>query len=283
MDLQEVWIAACLLGILALVFGVILAVGYRFLRVEEDPRIDEVEEMLPGSNCGACGEPGCRALSEKIVLGEKAPANCTVASADMIEAIANRLGIDAGSVDKLVARIHCAGGKGFVKREATYLGSPTCGAAVLVNAGDRSCPWGCVGLADCERICSFDAIRMNSQNLPVVDPDLCTACGDCVDVCPLNLFVLEPFSQKLVVQCSSPLAGEQARDACLVACDACARCALDSLPGTVEMQGGLPQILDPEKTSINATFRCPTGAIQWVEKKQFASTEQENKSRRSYG
>ena len=51
--------AAIMLG-LGLFFGLVLALAYRFLRVEEDPRIDQVEELLPGSNCGACGEPGCR-------------------------------------------------------------------------------------------------------------------------------------------------------------------------------------------------------------------------------
>lgn len=283
MDLNAVWIAACLLGLLALVFGVILAVGYRFLRVEEDPRIDQVEEMLPGSNCGACGEPGCRALAERIVNGEKPPANCTVASSDMIESIAAYLGVEAGSVDKLVARLHCAGGKGFVKHQATYLGTATCGAAALVGAGERSCPWGCLGLGDCERACTFDAIRMNERNLPVVNPDRCTACGDCVEVCPFDLFTLEPLSQKLIVQCRSPLTGDQAREACLVACDACGRCALDALPGTIEMQGGLPRILKPEQTTKNATFRCPTGAIQWVEQEQFAPMNEERKTRRSYG
>jgi len=49
---------AIMMGI-GLFFGVILAVAYRLLKVDEDPRIDETEEMLPGTNCGACGVPGC--------------------------------------------------------------------------------------------------------------------------------------------------------------------------------------------------------------------------------
>ena len=48
-------------------FGVVLAIANRYLKVEEDPRIDRVEEMLPGSNCGACGQPGCRGFAEAVI------------------------------------------------------------------------------------------------------------------------------------------------------------------------------------------------------------------------
>jgi Fe-S-cluster-containing hydrogenase component 2 len=83
---------------------------------------------------------------------------------------------------------------------------------------------------------------MNAEGLPEVEPDLCTACSDCVDVCPLDLFVLVPESHRLFVQCSSPLTGEAALLRCSVACDACGRCALDAPKGTVEMVNGLPVV-----------------------------------------
>ncbi|MGK5090700.1 (Fe-S)-binding protein [Deltaproteobacteria bacterium TL4] len=266
---QMVLTAVIIMSGLACIFGIILAIAYRFLRVEEDPRIEIVESMLPGNNCGACGEPGCRAFATKLVSLQVMPAKCTVSSAGGIKAIAEFLNVDAGSVEKRVARIHCAGGKGLVKELAQYTGKESCAAEYLVNGGNRACAWGCLGLGDCEDSCTFNAIHMNAIRLPVVDVDRCTACGDCVDACPINLFRIEPLSQKLIVQCNSPLEGEAARSVCAVACDACGRCVSDSGLGVLAMQGGLPRILKPEATSASATLRCPTGAIQWVEDEQF--------------
>jgi Na+-translocating ferredoxin:NAD+ oxidoreductase subunit B len=257
-----------MLGV-GLTFGIVLAVASRKLKVEEDPRIDDVEGMLPGSNCGACGQPGCRAFAECVVSGQVAPSACTVSSPEGIGDIAAYLGVDAGSREKRVARLHCAGGKSATRRLADYRGLPSCRAAFVVNGGGSACVWGCLGLADCEQACTFDAIRMNDEELPVVDVDKCTECGDCVDVCPLKLFTLEPLDQPVVVQCKSPLSGETAVQACAVACDACGRCALDAPRGAIEMKNGLPVIQDPARCDASCTFRCPTGAIQAVHGKQF--------------
>ena len=90
------------------------------LRVYEDPRIDAVEEMLPGSNCGACSMPGCRAFAEKIVAGEMKVSKCSVSSPSGIEAIAQYLGVEAGSEEKKVARLLCAGGKAEAHNRALY-------------------------------------------------------------------------------------------------------------------------------------------------------------------
>lgn len=273
--MNEVLLAVAVMGGLGVLFGVVLALAARFLRVEEDPRIEEVEGLLPGSNCGACGEPGCRALAEKIVAGIVAPAKCTVSSPAGIEAIADFLGVDAGEEVRRVARVHCGGGLGRARQIASYEGFASCRAAHLVGGGGLECSWGCLGLADCVDACTFDAMRMNGFRLPVVDPDLCTACGDCVEACPRALIDLLPLSQHLVVQCRAPLAADEARRLCKAACDACGRCAADAAPGLIRMVGDLP-VVDlaaggPEHPS--ATWRCPTGAIAWVVGEQFATPD----------
>lgn len=267
--MDEVVSAAAIMTGVAGFFGVVLAVAYRFLRVEEDPRIDRVEEMLPASNCGACGEAGCRAFAEKLVSGEVKASRCTVSSPDGLVSIAAFLGVDAGERVKRVARLHCAGGRSRVKRIAEYEGLESCRAAVHINGGGIACAWGCLGLADCERACTFDAIKMNADGLPQVDVDLCTACNDCVEVCPRDLFQLQRIDTPLLVQCASPLTGEAATAVCSVACDACGRCAADAGKDVVVMENGLPVIRLPKLATFEATLRCPTRAIQWVPGNQF--------------
>lgn len=270
--MTDILTAAAIMAGLGLAFGALLAVAYRYLKVEEDPRIDVVEEMLPGSNCGACGEPGCRALAEKLVAGIAAPGKCTVSSPSGIERIAELLGVDPGAQEKRVARLHCAGGLGRALQVAAYEGFESCRAAHLVGGGGLECSWGCLGLGDCDVACTFGAIHMNSLKLPQVSVDLCTACGDCVDACPRDLFEILPLSVHLLVQCKAPLAAEEARRVCRVACDACGRCAQDAAPGLIRMENNLPVVdyTQGGPALPEATFRCPTGAIQWVEGDQFA-------------
>ncbi len=277
--------AAIIMGGLGLTFGVILAVAYRFLRVEEDPRVETVEGMLPGSNCGACGEPGCRGLAEKVVAGALAPSKCTVSSPEGIELIAEFLGVDPGAEEKRVARLHCAGGLGRAARTAEYSGYESCRGAHLVGGGGLKCSWGCLGLADCEVSCTFDAISMNEMRLPVVDVDKCTACGDCVTACPRDLFEILPVSHRLIVQCMAPLAADEARAVCKVVCDACGRCAQDAPPGLIRMENNLPVVdyAAGGPASPVATWRCPTGAIQWVAGQQFTEEEPTAPGRRLHG
>ena len=282
----EVATAIAVMTGLGLFFSGLLAVAYRFLRVEEDPRLEVVEELLPGNNCGACGEPGCSAFAGKLITAEVTPGKCTVADGGTLEEIASFLGVGVGAEEKRIARLKCAGGLGNVLSLAQYQGMSSCHAAAVVDGGGLGCAWGCLGLGDCERVCTFDALHMNDDGLPSVDPEPCTACGDCVEVCPLDLFVLVPESQKLFVQCSTPLEGEAALSGCRVACDTCGRCAADAPTDTVEIVNGLPIVHydRAEQPTPEATWRCPTGAITWLEGKQFEEPEEESAPQwRAYG
>ena len=276
MTAQAILGSVAILGGVGLTFGTLIALANRKLRVWEYPRIDSVTDILPGANCGACGYAGCRAFAEAAVDGTVAPAGCTVMGEGELEDVAAMLGVDAGEAIKRVARLLCAGGSQVAPSKAIYDGLESCAAAVAVSGGGKACPWGCVGLSDCAVSCDFDAIRMNEFDLPEVDIDLCTACGDCVDACPLDLFVLMPLDHKLIVQCKNLLEGEASTDLCAVACNACGRCAADE-PGVVSMQNGLA-VVDYEaidRASPVATARCPTGAIRWVEGAQELRLEPE--------
>jgi Na+-translocating ferredoxin:NAD+ oxidoreductase RNF subunit RnfB len=271
MTLSPLLEAVFILGGVGLAFGALIALADRKLKVWEDPRIDAVTERLPGANCGACGFAGCRAFAEATISGATSPAACTVMSAAEREEVAEYLGVDVGRALERVARLLCAGGSDVAPRKALYFGVQSCAAAVTVGGGGKGCPWGCVGLADCAVACDFDAIEMGPTDLPRVIPALCTACGDCVDACPLGLFVIMPLEHRLIVQCRSLLQGEAATVVCAVACDGCGRCAVDAAPGLIEMRSGLA-VIDYQRietADVSATRRCPTGAIAWVEGAQF--------------
>ena len=95
---------AIMVGI-GLLFGTILAIAQRFLKVDEDPRIEATNELLPGTNCGACGQPGCLPNAEKLDAGEVKPSQCTVSTAEALVEIADLLQVDAGRQLILVARL----------------------------------------------------------------------------------------------------------------------------------------------------------------------------------
>ena len=270
MSLGLVLGAVAILGGLGITFGVLIALANSKLRVWEDPRVDGVSALLPNNNCGACGYPGCRNFAEALVAGTVQPAGCNVADADLRQDIAEYLGVSAGQAERKVARLLCAGGTDVALRKADYYGMQSCGAAAAVSGGGKACAWGCLGYADCAVACDFDAIAMNDVGLPVVDVEKCTACGDCVDACPLGLFTILPLDAHLLVQCRSLLEGEAATAACSVACNACGRCAADA-PGAVRMEKGLAVVdyEQLERHTQKAIARCPTNAIVWVEGVQF--------------
>lgn len=273
----DILIPLAILGGLGLLFGIILSIASKQFKVYEDPRLDILENMLPNANCGACGVPGCRAFAEELINNGINPAKCTVSSEEGIAKIANFLGVEANHEEKQVARLLCAGGINEAHNLADYKGGmSTCRGEAVVVGGSKDCSWGCLGLGDCEIACTFDAISMSSNGLPVVDSAKCTACNDCVEVCPKDLFQLMPISYKLIVQCKSLLEGDLAESKCSVACTGCSRCAADSAPGVIEVSDNLA-VINYELNDLAmplATNRCPTGAIVWLDgDNQFSLAE----------
>lgn len=275
---MSIIIAIAALGSLTLLLALMLILANNKLYVYEDPRIDIVEDMLPHANCGACSYPGCRPFAEALVSGGALPGKCTVSSEEGRIAIANFLGIALGAEEKRVARLACAGGANVALNRAQYQGLQTCQAASLVSGGGKGCFWGCLGHGDCDVVCDFDAITMDAFSIPVVDVDKCTACGDCVEACPKDLFSLQPVNHRLWVACKNLEAGDEILEECQVGCTACGKCAMDAPGNLITMKNNLPVINYSENHNTQVPIqRCPTGAIVWLDEKMGVIKGKESK------
>ncbi len=250
------------MAVLSLLFSTGLVVAYKKLKVEEDPKIEAVNEALPQANCGACGFSGCRAFAEAVVKGKADSNGCPVGGNDVAAEVADILGVSAGTVLKRVARLHCRGTKEAAASRGLYLGVTTCAASHIIG-GNKQCSYGCMGYGDCVLACQFDAMEMGEDGLPVVFEENCTACGKCVDACPRNLYELLPIEQNIFVYCRSLDGPKVSRKLCKNACIACGICAR-ACPEQIFMENNLAVIhdykkIDPEK--IPAIEKCPTNAI----------------------
>jgi Na+-translocating ferredoxin:NAD+ oxidoreductase RNF subunit RnfB/uncharacterized membrane protein len=217
--------ALVVMGFLGLAFGIGLAYAARVFHVEVDPRVEQVEDILPGANCGACGQPGCSGYAQAVVAGTSEITMCSPGGPDVVARIAEILGQEAGEFVPKVAVIQCVGGLEAAPTRADYGGVRTCSGAEIVAGGDKKCVFGCLGYGDCVAACTFDAIAMSDDRLPVVFEDVCTACGACVDACPRGIVKIIPKSQPIYVGCVNRDKGKDVKQVCTVGCTGCGVCS----------------------------------------------------------
>jgi electron transport complex protein RnfB len=254
-------IAILVLGVMGLVFAGLLGFAADYFHVEEDPRIGELMAVLPGGNCGACGFAGCRDFSEKLILGEAGVGGCTAGGAKVGDAIAAIMGVQAAAFDRKIATVHCGAKSDQRKPKARYTGISTCFAVNMVDGGGLACSYGCLGNGDCRAVCSFDAVRME-EGLPLIDPEKCTACGNCVTACPRKIISIRPQDFPVVVACSSRDAGAVVRKICPVGCIGCKIC-VKQVPEVFSVSDNLA-VVDYTKTGVScdaAIEKCPTKCI----------------------
>jgi len=255
------------LSLLALISAVILFFVAQKFKVFEDPRIDQIQEVLPAANCGGCGFAGCRNFAEELVRSVSFDGlNCPVGGADVMSAAAKILGREAPVVDPLVAVLLCNGTPEFRPRTSKYNGAADCRISNTLFAGETDCSYGCMGLGDCVRACAFDAMYMDrTTELPVIFDDKCVACGACVRACPRDLIELRKKAKKdrkIYVACSNCDKGGPARRACKVACTACTKCFKVCEFGAITIENNLAYI-DAQKCTFcrKCVNECPTNSI----------------------
>jgi len=220
---MEILIAILVLGVLGLIFGIGLAIASKKLAVAANPKLDQVQHLLPGSNCGACGNPGCFGFAESLVSGKNTVEGCRVCNDDSREKIAKILGLALEKQNKKIATLHCNGGL-RVKDKYLYNGVNDCIAANLVLGGQKACVFACLGFGTCVKACPFGAISMSAEFLPVVDKFKCRSCNKCVLACPKKLFSLIAIANIVYVACNSHDLGKDVKGVCSVGCIACKLC-----------------------------------------------------------
>jgi RnfABCDGE-type electron transport complex B subunit len=242
--------------------GLLLFVASRVFAVQVDPRIEKINEALPGANCGGCGFPGCAGYADAIVKEGAAVDLCAPGGPDCARAVAEIMGVEFGEGDRKVSVLACRGTSELAREKYEYFGVEDCRAAALVHGGAKACRYGCLGLGSCVRACPFDALVMGEDGIPHVIEELCTACGKCVTVCPRDLFTLRSEKQTVVVACASHDPGKLVNKACKVGCIGCKKCEKACKFEAIKVIDGLATI-DYEKCKNCAACVkvCPRGII----------------------
>lgn len=227
---MQLLLTVILIGLIGAICGAAIYIVYIRVphKVPSLRRIDQINSLLPGANCGACGYAGCFALASELVNHpEKAgESSCPMLAGDQeaVKRLEAALGvsIDAESLSKK-AMIHCAGNSEVI---FDYSGAQTCKAAALIAGGFKRCPYACLGLGDCVNACKYDAISIDKdRQIAVIDYVKCTGCSLCIKECPQHLIQMVPGKTKIAFRCNygeiKPIAN---RERCEIGCIHCRKC-----------------------------------------------------------
>ena len=230
--MNEIITAILILGGLGLGFGLILAIASKVFYVEVDPRLDQLNECLPGANCGGCGYAGCGGYAEAVLKGEAAIGKCASGGDECAQAMAAIMGMKAEKVARRVAMVYCSGyqmtdedGNPMgVKYRGNYEGINDCAAAAKIcGNGPLVCKYGCLGFGNCTKVCQYDAIHID-KGIARVDFEKCVGCMACASACPRGIIKSVEYGKHTVIGCSSHAKGTYTTRGCTVGCIGCGLC-----------------------------------------------------------
>lgn len=163
-------IAVAALVILSLIFGAILGFAAVRFKVEGNPVVDQIDALLPQTQCGQCSYPGCRPYAEAIAEGDESINKCPPGGEGTIAAIADLLGVEPEPLDA----------EHGTEKESSM---------VAVIREDE-----CIGCTKCIQACPVDAILGAAKQMHTVIADECTGCDLCLDPCPVDCIDMVPVA-----------------------------------------------------------------------------------------
>ncbi|MBS9432127.1 electron transport complex subunit RsxB [Photorhabdus hainanensis] len=168
--MTSLWIAIGALSALGLIFGLILGFAARRFQVEEDPIVENIDDILPQSQCGQCGYPGCRPYAEAIANNGEMINKCAPGGEQAMLKISELLGVDPQPLDGDASVQNPARKVAFIDEE------------------------NCIGCTKCIQACPVDAIVGATRAMHTIVEDLCTGCDLCVAPCPTDCITMIPVA-----------------------------------------------------------------------------------------
>lgn len=246
----------------AFLLGFLLGLFKKIFFVAVDEKVTAIRECLPGANCGGCGYPGCDGYAAAVASGA-APANaCTGGGPGVAAKIGEILGVEV-SVTPKVSILACQGTKDCAAPRGNYNGIKNCRSAMLAVNGTKMCSFGCIGFGDCVAACTFDAVKMGADGIPVIDYKKCTGCGACAKACPRGLFTLISADTKgAIALCANRSENKpQIRKNCTNGCMKCGKCVRECKQQAIVLENGLPVI---DYSKCNGCGDCVAGCMDHV-------------------
>ncbi len=263
---MSILIAFIIVSVLGLLLGLGLAIAEKRLSVEQDKKLAELIENMPGANCGGCGFAGCSSYAEAVYTGKAEAGLCSPGGDALAKKMAEILGIEVKVKERMVAFIHCSGSLSATKIDYEYKGIEDCNAAALLEGGPMGCKEGCLHLGSCIAVCPVGAISRDEDGRVTVDREKCIGCGKCTTVCPNGVVKLVPYSASYIVACNNHLPGGKVKKICESGCIGCKICQLkvENSPFIVENFLSGNDYSKDQTSADKAMELCPQKSIKKV-------------------
>ncbi|WP_077338768.1 electron transport complex subunit RsxB [Pseudocolwellia agarivorans] len=164
---MSIVIAILVIGFIALLFGALLGYASIRFKVEGDPLAEQIDDLLPQTQCGQCGYPGCKPYADAVANGE-AINKCAPGGEETIKKIAELMGVEVQALDE------------------NHATDNTPKVAFIIEED-------CIGCTKCIQACPVDAIIGTTKQMHTVIVDECTGCDLCVAPCPVDCIEMRPI------------------------------------------------------------------------------------------